>query len=65
LPKPETRPYLMLAPGERIDLWLDFSGHAVGSELVMYSLPYEYSPRGKSNFCSSSSVTVIMPAKPL
>ncbi len=41
LPKPETRPYLMLAPGERIDLWLDFSGHAVGSELVMYSLPYE------------------------
>ncbi len=41
LPKPETRPYLMLAPGERIDLWLDFSGHSVGSELVMYSLPYE------------------------
>jgi len=40
LEKPETRPYLMLAPGERIDLWLDFSGHAVGSELVMYSLPY-------------------------
>ncbi|MDT8425863.1 MAG: multicopper oxidase domain-containing protein [Methyloprofundus sp.] len=40
LPKPETRPYLMLAPGERIDLWLDFSGRAVGSELVMYSLPY-------------------------
>ncbi len=40
LEKPETRPYLMLAPGERIDLWLDFSGRAVGSELVMYSLPY-------------------------
>ena len=40
LEKPETRPYLMLAPGERIDLWLDFSGRAVGSKLVMYSLPY-------------------------
>ncbi len=40
LPKPETRPYIMLAPGERVDLWLDFSGHAVGSKLVMYSLPY-------------------------
>lgn len=40
LEKPETRPYLMLASGERIDLWLDFSGRAVGSKLVMYSLPY-------------------------
>ncbi len=40
LEKPETRPYIMLAPGERIDLWLDFSGRPVGSKLVMYSLPY-------------------------
>ncbi len=40
LEKPETRPYIMLAPGERIDLWLDFSGRAVGEKLVMYSLPY-------------------------
>jgi bilirubin oxidase len=40
LPKPETRPYIMLAPGERVELWLDFSGRKVGSELVMYSLPH-------------------------
>ncbi len=40
LASPEKRPYIMLAPGERIDLWLDFSGRAVGSKLVMYSLPY-------------------------
>ena len=40
LPKPETRPYIMLAPGERVDLWLDFSGRSVGSKLVMYSLPF-------------------------
>lgn len=40
LEKPETRPYIMLAPGERVDLWLDFSGRSVGSKLVMYSLPY-------------------------
>jgi bilirubin oxidase len=40
LEKPETRPYIMLAPGERVDLWLDFSGRAVGSKLVMYSLPH-------------------------
>jgi len=40
LAKPETRPYIMLAPGERVELWLDFSGRAVGSRLVMYSLPF-------------------------
>ena len=40
LDKPETRPYIMLAPGERADLWLDFSGRAVGSKLTLFSLPY-------------------------
>ncbi|WP_431063986.1 multicopper oxidase family protein [Methylotuvimicrobium sp.] len=40
LEKPETRPYIMLAPGERVDLWLDFSGREVGSKLVLYSLSY-------------------------
>ncbi|MGR8930063.1 MAG: multicopper oxidase domain-containing protein [Gammaproteobacteria bacterium] len=40
LSKPETRPYLMLASGERADLWLDFSGRTVGSKLMMYSLPF-------------------------
>ncbi|PPD34512.1 MAG: bilirubin oxidase [Methylomonas sp.] len=40
LAKPETRPYIMLAPGERVELWLDFSGRAVGSNLVLYSLPF-------------------------
>ena len=40
LAKPETRPYIMLAPGERVDLWLDFSGRQVGSKLVLYSLPF-------------------------
>jgi blue copper oxidase len=40
LASPEKRPYIMLSPGERVDLWLDFSGRAVGSKLVLYSLPY-------------------------
>lgn len=40
LEKPETRPYIMLAPGERVDLWLDFSGKEIGTKLVMYSLPF-------------------------
>ncbi len=37
LERPETRPYVMLAPAERVDLWVDFSGRAVGSKLVMRS----------------------------
>lgn len=40
LAKPESRPYIMLAPGERVDLWLDFSGRALGTKLTLYSLPY-------------------------
>jgi blue copper oxidase len=40
LEKPETKPYVMLAPGDRVDLWLDFSGRPVGSKLAMYSLPF-------------------------
>jgi len=40
LEKPETRPYLMLASGERADLWIDFSGRKVGTKLVLYSLPF-------------------------
>lgn len=41
LAKPETKPYIVLAPGERVDLWLDFSGREVGSQLVLASLAYE------------------------
>jgi FtsP/CotA-like multicopper oxidase with cupredoxin domain len=41
LEKPETRPYVMLAPGERVDLFADFSGRAVGSTLVMRSGPFQ------------------------
>lgn len=40
LAKPETRPYIMLAPAERVDLWLDFSGRPVGTKLVMRSLSF-------------------------
>jgi FtsP/CotA-like multicopper oxidase with cupredoxin domain len=40
LETPEVKPYVMLAPGERLDLWADFSGRKVGSQLVMRSLPF-------------------------
>ena len=37
LEQPEEKPYVMLAPGERLDVWADFSGRSVGSRLVMRS----------------------------
>jgi FtsP/CotA-like multicopper oxidase with cupredoxin domain len=40
LEKPEVKPYVMLAPGERLDVWADFSGRKEGSQLVMRSLAY-------------------------
>jgi FtsP/CotA-like multicopper oxidase with cupredoxin domain len=41
LEKPVTAPYVMLAPGERVELWADFSGAEVGSEFKLVSLPFE------------------------
>ena len=40
LERPITKPYVMLAPGERIDVWADFSGREVGAEIVLKSLPF-------------------------
>lgn len=41
LARPLERPYVMLAPAERIELWADFSRYADGAELVLKSLPFE------------------------
>ena len=41
LERPENYPYIMLAPAERIELWVDFSGRKVGSDLVLSSLEYQ------------------------
>ena len=40
LEKPETFPYIMLAPAERVELWVDFSGRKLGSDLTLQSLEY-------------------------
>lgn len=40
LEQPEVKPYVMLAPGERLDVWADFSGRNEGSQLVMRSLDF-------------------------
>lgn len=34
---PVNKPYVMLAPGERLDVWADFSGRKIGSQLVLRS----------------------------
>jgi len=40
LEKPTTKPYVMLAPGERVEVWADFSGRNVGDELMLNSLEF-------------------------
>jgi FtsP/CotA-like multicopper oxidase with cupredoxin domain len=40
LAEPEQRPYVMLAPGERLDVWADFSNRPIGSELTLRSLSF-------------------------
>lgn len=41
LARPLERAYVMLAPGERVELWADFSRYADGGELALKSLPFE------------------------
>lgn len=40
LEKPQNFSYIMLAPAERVDLWIDFSGRELGSELALQTLSY-------------------------
>ena len=40
LEKPVQKKYVTLAPGERIELWADFSGRKVGDELTLRSLEF-------------------------
>jgi len=41
LEKPVQRRYVMLGPGERLELWADFSRYPVGSEAALVSLPFD------------------------
>ena len=46
LEKPVQRRYAMLGPGERLELWADFSKYPVGSELYLMSLPFDAGAMG-------------------
>lgn len=41
LPAPLSKNYVMLAPGERIDLYADFSDRAIGSQFSLVNLSYD------------------------
>ena len=41
LESPVQRGYVMLGPGERLELWVDFSRYPVGSETALISLPFD------------------------
>ena len=40
LETPVTREYITLAPGERVELWADFSRQSAGDEMKLASLPF-------------------------
>jgi FtsP/CotA-like multicopper oxidase with cupredoxin domain len=40
LERPLTRPYVMLAPAERVELWADFSNQPIGTERALQSLSF-------------------------
>ena len=46
LEKPVDRKNVFLSPGERIDLWADFSSYPVGSETSLISLPFDVGMMG-------------------
>ena len=37
---PENLPYVMFAPGERLDLWVDFTGRSHGDQVTLKSFSY-------------------------
>jgi FtsP/CotA-like multicopper oxidase with cupredoxin domain len=43
---PEQFPYVMLAPAERLELWVDLSGRSIGSELTMRSMSFTAARHG-------------------
>ncbi|MHB1094493.1 multicopper oxidase family protein [Thiobacillus sp.] len=46
LAAPVSRPYVTLAPSERVELWVDFSTRAAGEEIGLVSLPFAASAGG-------------------
>ena len=71
LAAPETKPYVMLAPGERVEIWADFRGKAVGTQITLRSLAFSGAGGGQGEaldvmrFAINEAVTEerLLPAK--
>ncbi len=55
LEKPVQRPFITLAPGERVELWADFSRCSAGQQLTLKSLPFNVSSGGMGGMMGSGS----------
>ena len=47
LERPVQKRYAFLSPGERLEIWADFSDHPVGSETALLSLPFDIDDLGR------------------
>ena len=56
LEKPVRRQHLLLGPGERLELWADFSKTPVGSETSLVSLPIENGETGERGLIRGSVI---------
>jgi FtsP/CotA-like multicopper oxidase with cupredoxin domain len=58
-----SKPYVMLAPGERIDVWADFSARPVGSDCTLVSLAFDgmtaMGPMGSRGLPQGSPLTIL------
>ena len=60
LERPVTRPYLMISPGERYEIWRDFQGSR-GSEVVLLSQEFKGAmPPPYENFIRSGNMQTMM-----
>jgi len=55
LEKPVQRSYITLAPGERVELWADFSAYQPGQEVLLRSLPFSAGSGGMMGGMMGSS----------
>jgi suppressor of ftsI len=46
LEKPEQYPYVMLAPAERLEIWVDFKDRHIGESLALRSIPFAAQTHG-------------------
>lgn len=59
LEKPAQRSYVTLAPAERVELWVDFSGHPVGKELRLQSLAFSGAEAGGMGMMMGRSPSLV------